>query len=102
MVRIDTPRILHRSPISIAITNVCTGFSLKNICQSIILLVILETHNRHSASKIYKQAYALRFIWKILNGIEPMTLLRIVTAPWKMIRNSVLPMWRMSGLGLGL
>ena len=81
MVRIDTPRILHRSPISIAITNVCTGFSLKNICQSIILLVILETHNRHSASKIYKQAYALRFIWKILNGIEPMTLLRIVTAP---------------------
>ena len=50
MVRIDTPRILHRAPISIAITNVCTGFSLKNICQSIILLVILETH-RHSASK---------------------------------------------------
>lgn len=50
MVRIDTPRILHRAPISIAITNVCTGFSLKNICQSIILLVILETH-RHFASK---------------------------------------------------
>ena len=29
---------------------------------------------------------------KMLNGIEPMTLLRIVAAPWKMIRNSVLTM----------
>ena len=28
----------------------------------------------------------------MLNGIEPMTLLRIVAAPWKMIRNSVLTM----------
>ena len=34
----------------------------------------------------------------MLNGIEPMTLLRIVAAPWKMIRNSVLTMLTMLDL----